>query len=410
MTRAIKLDGNIVSQIQRGMGSANGGIVFLYTLGGIIIGSNATIDVGNLGLKTAAPVTDGNGNFIANNQVQFQQSRSDAFIKINPGAQIDALNEGSYVALSSPQITQGGAIAVNGTAALVAGEAGTITFNPDGLFDIEVSVCTNNTNAIDHCGMTGGPGPSGEDDNHRAFLVAVPKNNAITLAINSGTQLGFDVDQSASMDGDVVVLSTGHNIAGGEIDATPTDGADAFLGFGSADGDFSKGIRFTSEVDGRARTQFGGFVTGDLTHEEDAVLSAGTIALGFGSNANGSGSLLAQSNLSLITDAPSFGQDVGVSFINLFENNTAQINGNFLVSSRGQFDANGNGATRSNFARVYATGGSSIIVGGDLIIDVGVDLRDDMAAVRAESGFAQQYVEQGSQTNISGVTRILSDA
>ena len=47
----------------------------------------------------------------------------------------------------------------------------------------------------------------------RVYMVAVPKNNAITMAISSGGTIGFATAGAASMQGNEIVLSAGENIA-----------------------------------------------------------------------------------------------------------------------------------------------------------------------------------------------------
>ena len=44
-------------------------------------------------------------------------------------------------------------------------------------------------------------------------MMAVAKNNAITMAIASGGSLGFSTADAANLDGSAIVLSAGSNIA-----------------------------------------------------------------------------------------------------------------------------------------------------------------------------------------------------
>src|SRR3546814_3423228 len=50
--RIVELNGAVVSQLQTQAGAVRGGTVAFYTPGGLIIGANATFDVGNLLLTT----------------------------------------------------------------------------------------------------------------------------------------------------------------------------------------------------------------------------------------------------------------------------------------------------------------------------------------------------------------------
>ena len=48
----------------------------------------------------------------------------------------------------APRVEHGGTINVNGAAALVAAEASTINFSPDGLFSIQVDTGTTDSNGM----------------------------------------------------------------------------------------------------------------------------------------------------------------------------------------------------------------------------------------------------------------------
>src|SRR3546814_19116269 len=101
-----------------------------------MIGSNATFDVGNLLLTTLDPAFDPQtGEFFANNTYRLTQAVTPgSTIAILPGAQINALNEGSYVAMAAPRIEQGGTVKVTGAAAYVAAAAVDLSIN-QGLLD-----------------------------------------------------------------------------------------------------------------------------------------------------------------------------------------------------------------------------------------------------------------------------------
>lgn len=221
------------------VGQDTGGTVYFYSPNGIIIGSQAQIDVGRLGLTTSDPWDGSSDNWLNGDQVSFRQAVGGSSVQVNSGALISALNEGSYVALVAPVISHAGSIAVNGQAALVAAEASTITFNPNGLFDIQVTVGSGGGGQkITSTGTITGPASttSGEDasretlDGHRIYLVAVPKNDAISMAISGGT-LGFDVAGAANVEGNAIVLSAGHDVSGGFVqsDPAPAGAADASI-------------------------------------------------------------------------------------------------------------------------------------------------------------------------------------
>ena len=136
-SRQIGLYGNVNAQ-------ANVGVWF-YAPGGVLVGSTARFNVGNLLLTASDPVADGDGNFIAagNRFTLSAATQAGAAIDIAAGAQINALQgAGSYVIAVAPRITQAGAIQVDGAAALVAADAVDFTLNA-GLFDITVTQGTS---------------------------------------------------------------------------------------------------------------------------------------------------------------------------------------------------------------------------------------------------------------------------
>ena len=130
-------------------------------------------------------------------------------VTIDPGAKINAGASNSYVALVAPRVVQGGDVGVNGSAAYVAGEDVTLTMN-QGLFDIQVDVGTTDTNGVVHTGTTGGPASTGAGDNQKIYMVAVPKNQALTMLLSGNA--GFTPAGAAQVVNGEIVLSAGWNI------------------------------------------------------------------------------------------------------------------------------------------------------------------------------------------------------
>ncbi len=227
--RSVLLDGSIQGRVSTG---TPGGRIYFYTPNGLIIGPNAQIDVGALGLTTSniQYTTGFGGGFITgtgSDTVVFTGANPGSFVTVQPAAQINAtqLNLNNYVAILAPYIQQGGTINVNGSTALIAAEAGTMTWS-NGLFDVQVSTGTDGDathQAIFHLGSTGGPASGGAGDLHRIYTVAVPKNTAITTLIASGSSLGFDIAGAADVAGNAVILTGGYDIVGGSI--VPSSGA-----------------------------------------------------------------------------------------------------------------------------------------------------------------------------------------
>ncbi len=302
-TRPIILNGNIISELQLGMGAfAPGGAVWFYAPGGVIIGGTATIDVGGLFLTTAEPVVDGAGNFIdGGGTTAFQQATiPTAEATIDAGAVVNLSPENSYIGLFAPNVAQSGDVTVNGSAAYIAAEAGSITFN-QGLFDIEVTVGTDgdtNNIALQHNGSTTGPASSGTGDFHRIYMVAIPKNNAITMTIENSGNLGFDIAGAADVVGNSIILSTGYNVAGDTFSANPVSTQDAFLSV--------SGVDITSNLNARSSSGIAvATFAGSVNAASDVNLRADDIA-SLISNVNGNiidvaGNLILDASAGLLT-------------------------------------------------------------------------------------------------------------
>ncbi len=155
-----------------------GGTLYFYSPDGILVSAAGASDVGNL-VRSASDLT-----FDARTAAGFNagpRAANAAQIVPNPG--------------SSRMVE------VDGSAVIVAADASTITIRPDGLFDIQ----------IDQPDSPTGDTPANTAP-QRAYIVAMPRNDAITMAIAGGqiagrTPLGFDVAGAAAFDGNAVVLS-----------------------------------------------------------------------------------------------------------------------------------------------------------------------------------------------------------
>ncbi|HVL30278.1 MAG TPA: hypothetical protein VM326_06150, partial [Sphingomicrobium sp.] len=222
-SRVIQLDGTIrtvASGVLDGTGS-----IYFYSPSGFLLGGSSVINVPSLVLSALPIVTDGSGNFIigADRSVTFGPAvNATASITTNPGSTITANMTGSYVAMVAPRVVHHGTITTNGQAALVAAEAATINFSPDGLFDISVTTGTTDANGIALHGDITGQASTGAGDNNRIYAVAVPKNDALTMVIGSGADLGFEIAGAANVVGNAIVLSAGHNVTDGLVNAQPT--------------------------------------------------------------------------------------------------------------------------------------------------------------------------------------------
>jgi filamentous hemagglutinin family protein len=235
--------------------SANNVRVFFYSPGGLLIGSTARFNVGGLLLSTSDLVLNGQNDFMpVNNQFSVAGAAgSTSAIEIQAGAEIraEAVGQSNYIVAIAPRIKQDGLVSARGSVALVAAESADFAVDNQGLFNITVqqgSEVSNDT--FTHTGTTGGPDAAGAGEFRRVYMVAVPKNNAISMAIQSGGTIGFDIAGAANVVGNKIILSAGHNIAdtgtGDPIVATPA-------GNGSADILVSRG-NYTSNTVIRSAT------------------------------------------------------------------------------------------------------------------------------------------------------------
>ncbi len=271
-SRPIALNGSVISQLQDLSGATTrGGKVWFYSPGGIVVGATAVFDVGGLLLTVNDPLsfsttaTGFSGNFVA-------ATNSTASVTIDPGARITASPENSYVAVVAPRVVQNGEVNVNGSAAYVAGEDVTLTMN-QGLFDIAVNVGTSDPynpdgpNGIVHTGTTSGPSTTGVGDNHRIYMVAVPKNQALTMLLSGNA--GFTPAASASVVNGEIILSAGSNVAetSGTLVVTSPPGMNADLTIGPGS--------YTSDVRGFARGDiYASADTGSIGFSRDLSLTS----------------------------------------------------------------------------------------------------------------------------------------
>lgn len=409
-TRGIAFDG-IVNSLVNG---SPGGTVFFYSPGGIFLSPNAQFNVGNLGLTSAAPVVDGSGNWYNGNQVQFQAANAGSFVNTLAGSQINAPATNSFVAIVAPSVSQRGAITVNGQAALVSADAATITFNPTGLFDIQVTSGTSATGStLFNDGSITGPASPGAGVNQRVYAVAVPKNTAITLAIGQGSTLGFNIAGAADVVGNAVVLSAGKDIVAGNI----ATGRSAGGGTGAADLNIAN-TAVTSSLRGAStdETFFFSIGGGTASTASTVNLQADTRAT---YTADGAGSVTTGNGL-VTLDASRVGNGITGGQTDIFAINGGSLtiaSGGATLNSRG-FGANGvaTGNVGGN-----ATGGLAIIQaisGGDVSITGPVNIQaggfggagNAAAGGTGTGGLSQIFArDTGSSVTINGLANVGAD-
>ncbi|CAH0497118.1 hypothetical protein [Novosphingobium sp. CECT 9465] len=229
--------------------SESNGKVWFYNPGGWVVGSTGVFDVGSLVLTsspiTVDPATDTVSRLFGDNgEIRFGAAPDPASsVTIAGGAQINANSaSGSYVAMVAPRVSQGGTVRVDGSVAYVGAEAATITIN-NGLFDIVVDSGSDDSTGVSHTGTTTGPAANFSDPNHRIYLVAVPKNQAMTAVVSgslgyaAATNAQFDIDGS-------IILSAGYNVAGQSVPTDTPVGANASLSI--------EGLTATNDISGYA--------------------------------------------------------------------------------------------------------------------------------------------------------------
>ncbi|MEL6875116.1 MAG: hypothetical protein AAGM33_06520, partial [Pseudomonadota bacterium] len=279
--RAVAMNGTVQSEL--GVNGPIGGDIWFYSPGGILVGSDATFDVGSLILTTNNIDTTG-GLFGSNGEIRFRGTADSlSAVTIQENADIIADNDGSYVALVAPRVTQGGEVRVNGSTAYVAAEQADLTIN-NGLFDISITVGTADSVGVEHTdtGFTTGPSaaPIADDNNtpnineanrdaQAIYLVAVPKNDAITMLV--GGDIGYEAATTAGVINGEIVLSAGYNVS---VGGTPQS-AQVVLADQPVSA-FPTNIEFT-EGDIRAD------LTAIATDTIDALIN-GSTALNIGSN------------------------------------------------------------------------------------------------------------------------------
>lgn len=212
---AVAFNGTVRSQIN----GNPGGTLLFQSAGGIIVGATALFDVGNLVLTTLQVGTvdeSGYGPYFnpADLRLCCANSPYNQAIITEPGSQIRAANEGSFVVLAAPRVIHGGTTYVNGSSLYFGGEGVSYTIN-NGLFDIVIDAGSDgNLNPIVHTGTTTGPASTGPNDPHAIYMVASPFSSGDAITMLVGGQVGFE---GAAVDNGEIVISAGFDIEAGQI-------------------------------------------------------------------------------------------------------------------------------------------------------------------------------------------------
>lgn len=358
LSRQIALNGTVNSTDIFTSGG-RGGNIWFYNAGGILIGATGVVNVGSLVLTTNDIITTG-GLFGPGGTIRFNGAAgSTSAVTVNGAINANkAFNAGNaYVALVAPRVVQAGAVRVDGSVAYVAAEQAEIRIN-GGLFDINVTTGAEGGNAITHTGTTTGPAhQQGDTDQSRIYMVAIPKNDAVTMLVSG--QIGYDDALSAQIEPDGAVrLSAGYNITGGELNAAPVNATAANITVNDT--------LFRSDTIARASGAFVGealqptspsfpnqgriFVEGNGTFIGDA---SATINIGANQAAGATGDLTLRSGTA---------GSVGVPTINV-TGGELTVGGALAINADGVVDAVTGAANGGNAGLVVGNGGVATVTG-----------------------------------------------
>ena len=418
----IELNGTINALLSD---SSTGGNIWFYSPNGILIGANAVFNVGGLLLTTADPGSNWStsaGGFAATAP---WVAAPGSFVTVSQGAQINAAS--SYVAMVAPRVTQAGTVNVNGSAAYVAADQVTMTVN-QGLFDIAVDVGTDDPNGIVHSGTTTGAANATAADNHSIYMVAVPKNSALTMLLQGG-RVGFGDAVSADVQNGQIILSSGYSVGDDGAGNAVFNG----LQLGSSIGGPAAGItidggKFSSSVNGAATGDIlaqgsdgsgtGGTLEFDGNLTLQGLLSSRLIAnAGDTVTVGGSANITADYFKSFVGDSSATNVDArgGTAEIRAATGGSIAINGSAAVSA--------NAASTVNTATAYggiAYGGTALIdsQGGTISIGGSTNVFALAAADMADNGFdgrdsqggqAKVTAASGGSVSIGGALQVNAD-
>ncbi len=418
-SRAIQFDGNVVSTVQ----GQQGGNIWFYSPGGIILGSSAVFNVGSL-LLTTTDLDTGNG--LANgNAALILGNVGGGAVSIQPGASVNA---GNYVVAWAPLVEQNGTVDAAGNIGYIGAEQGFLTFN-GGLLDITVAVGTDDAHGVVHGDTGTTTGPTGAVDEARGIsMVAVPKNTFLNMLV--GGNIGYREAATAGVVNGVIVLQAGDTANNGSLAADIDVAGAAFTSEVQADATGS--VSFVADGAGSAVKAGSGARPVDLTvNARDSI----AVSLGNGGGFEASGDAFfsaTDGNISIAADAASAADGVAIggelslkAESGLIENN-AEIaaGGNIafdalgdiglgtLVSQNGEIVATSDGTisfdslTAANDITLDALGA---VQGSDLLSTagtIGLTADGDIAVLHAEAG--DDFLATGQGAFLTGPNSIVT--
>ncbi|MBF9151775.1 hypothetical protein, partial [Novosphingobium jiangmenense] len=393
--------------------SSSLGKVWFYNAGGWVVGPKGVFNVGSL-ILTSLPITiDPASDTVSRlygdkNEIRFGSAIDPkSSVSIQSGAQINAtLANSSYVALVAPKIDQAGTVKVNGSAAYVAASAATMTIN-SGLFDIIVDSGSEDDTGISHTGSTTWAANDGSiDTNHGVYLVAVPKNQAMTAMVSG--RLGYDSATTAEVVDGSIVLSAGRNVSGGSIVAGSLVGGDASLAISNLTVG-SKGATNNLFADATGKITLDATTASSTVHGSATLNARGNIAATI-DNAN---ALVVEGDLSL---ASANGASAGNVTATVAGGGSLSVSGALTLSSRAlgaiQTDpSNGDALLPGSVGENATSGNASLIVKDGNVSAFGTSVQSDatsgvgaLSAGSATSGKVSISVDNSVPSTTRSVT------
>ncbi len=369
------INGTVISQIFQANGASSiGGFVAFYSPTGILVGSSASFDVGQLLLTTLDVSTNESfrdfSEFGAPLELVGAQG-STARIRIQPGAQILATPENAFFAVVAADVEMLGLARVNGSHVYVAGEAVNLTFD-NGLFNIEVPVGTAASGEVMTLdGSIGGPTSQGVGDNHMIYAVARASQDPISMLFRGN--LGFDPAQSAGVINGEIILAANYDVSGRNVDGgSIRDGINATFNNNSELTDVRADIDITDAT-----------VTGSML----AIGTHRVTAASVGADSSFAGNLLLVGR-----------ESATLSNLN---GNDLVVTGDVLVDAR---DYGASGSFLQAIDVANATGGAALIEsvgGGTLTVSGSAQVRAD-AIAGADTGAKIAGFARAGSAAISG--------
>lgn len=431
----VVFQGSVISRLQDASGAfSNGGMVAFYSPTGILVGSNAVFDVGQLLLTTLDPDLNSFDSYAAGGTLQLTgASGATAGVSIDAGAQITATGEGSYFAVAAPQIAMRGNAYINGSTAYVAGEQVNLTYN-NGLFDIQIPVGTSVANPIDHSGTTGGPSSTGSGDNHLIYAVARATTDPITMLLRGN--LGFDTAATAGIDNGDIILSAGYDVFGrsvstGAVNENALEESISVLGsatfsssvFAGATGSFgvssnAGAISFADGLIARGARSISLVAENgnDVTITGDVELGSQGTILGTGDVVGGTIDLLARGGAALAVTGGLFADatptqnngDTTGGTVKLEANGgTLTIDGDVWLRAEGNdhFTSGTLGNSFGGTTSVLASNAGSISLGGTLRMDT-LAFGNGLRGRTGTGGTSEIVAQSGGRVDVAGTATL----